>query len=582
MVYTVSLYLALTIFGIGLLIKFFSWFRYKIGDLSRDSAASGRLFAGVRGVFATIFSAGIITLVKSFFVDVVFQWRILKENPLRWVMHMLIYAGFMLLFFIHALGHNVSHPFFSTYYSTINPFLFLRDLFGLMVIGGVAIAIYRRITVRRMRLTTTAMDKYAIIILAVIIVSGVFLEAAKIVSYSRFNAMVEEYNPMDEGDQELKALKAYWQANYAVVFPTNIETTPELLEMGREVNENNCLECHSRPTSAFMSFGVAKAITPIARGLTAAGVATWLFYIHFLACFVGLAYLPFSKFFHIISTPVSLLANAVMNKREPLSANIATRRAMELDACMHCATCSTRCSVGVVYEMIPNANILPSEKLISLKALASGQSLSDQELQTIAEGSHICTSCYRCTSVCPAGINLQDLWFSIREELAQRSYPEPFILARDTITTRYNEKIKQAAAPIRPNGNELRAGLNLSVQAHTFSNCFECQTCTNVCPVVTNYENPKDQLGLLPHQIMHSLGLGLRDEALSSRMVWDCVTCYLCQENCPQGVQVADVLYELKNIGYQNLEGSGTASAQKADQVHGNLNISNENQNKYG
>ena len=81
----------------------------------------------------------------------------------------------------------------------------------------------------------------------------------------------------------------------------------------------------------------------------------------------------------------------------------------------------------------------------------------------------------------------------------------------------------------------------------TFSACFECQTCTNVCPVVSNYPNPKEKLNLLPHQIMHSLGLGLRDQALGAGMVWDCLTCYLCQEACPQGVRVTDIFWELKN-----------------------------------
>ncbi len=36
-------------------------------------------------------------------------------------------------------------------------------------------------------------------------------------------------------------------------------------------------------------------------------------------------------------------------------------------------------------------------------------------------------------------------------------------------------------------------------------------------------------------------------------MLWDCTTCYLCQEHCPQGVKVTDVLYELKNLAYQRL-----------------------------
>jgi heterodisulfide reductase subunit C len=30
-------------------------------------------------------------------------------------------------------------------------------------------------------------------------------------------------------------------------------------------------------------------------------------------------------------------------------------------------------------------------------------------------------------------------------------------------------------------------------------------------------------------------------------MLWDCLTCFQCQEQCPQGVGVTDVLYELKN-----------------------------------
>jgi heterodisulfide reductase subunit C len=34
---------------------------------------------------------------------------------------------------------------------------------------------------------------------------------------------------------------------------------------------------------------------------------------------------------------------------------------------------------------------------------------------------------------------------------------------------------------------------------------------------------------------------------MGSGMLWDCVTCYQCQEHCPQGVKVTDVLYELKN-----------------------------------
>ena len=101
---------------------------------------------------------------------------------------------------------------------------------------------------------------------------------------------------------------------------------------------------------------------------------------------------------------------------------------------------------------------------------------------------------------------------------------------------------------LTPHDRTFKSGLNLSAQAKTFSACFGCQTCTTVCPVVANYENPQEALGLLPHQIMQAAGLGLRDLAFGSNMLWDCLTCYQCQEQCPQGVWVTDVLYELKNL----------------------------------
>jgi len=37
-------------------------------------------------------------------------------------------------------------------------------------------------------------------------------------------------------------------------------------------------------------------------------------------------------------------------------------------------------------------------------------------------------------------------------------------------------------------------------------------------------------------------------------MLWDCVTCYQCQEHCPQKVKVTDILYELKNMAIEKLD----------------------------
>jgi nitrate reductase gamma subunit len=137
----------------------------------------------------TLFSTEIIKILKVILFDVLFQSRILKEDFLRWLMHMFIFAGFMLLLLMHALDKLITAKIFSNYYSTLNPFLFLRDLFGLMVLVGIAIAVYRRFVLKVPRLRNTAMDIYAILIVAVIIISGIILEGIKISSSTVFRAM---------------------------------------------------------------------------------------------------------------------------------------------------------------------------------------------------------------------------------------------------------------------------------------------------------------------------------------------------------------------------------------------------------
>jgi heterodisulfide reductase subunit C/nitrate reductase gamma subunit len=484
----------------------------------------------------------------------------------------------MLLLLMHALENFISAKLFADYYSTVNPFMFLRDLFGFMVVIGIGIAILRRFIMKVPRLKTSGMDVYAIFIVVVIIFSGILLEGVKITSHSEFQGMVEDYAGLDADDdaEEIEALESYWVENFDVVSP-NVQGPfeEEILEQGMESHEANCAECHSRPGWAFTGYAVAKTIKPIALTLDNVNTANILWYIHFLACFIGLAYLPFSKMFHIISTPVSLLANAVMEKETADPANIVTRQAMELDACTHCGTCSLRCSASTSFDVLGNEYILPAEKMTFLKTLAKGKDLSDEKLNAIREGVYLCTNCDRCTVVCPSGINLKELWFNVREDLIQRELPElltlsPFSfyrgLNRNNIATDdYHKPIEKASRAVACNFEQaMDKSMPISLSdrerdvsshlpgADTFVHCFGCQTCTTVCPVVMNYETPQEVVGLLPHQIMNCLGLGLTEMATGPQMLWDCLTCYQCQEHCPQNVKVTDVLYSLKNLSIKN------------------------------
>jgi heterodisulfide reductase subunit C/nitrate reductase gamma subunit len=482
---------------------------------------------------------------------------------------MMIFWGFILLFFMHALETVVSEKIFSYYYSTINPYMFLRDFFGFMVLIGLAIAVCRRSFMKIHRLTTNKKDVYAIFIVALIVLSGVFLEGSKIISYTDFRNMEQDFSDLGD-EEEIQNLEAYWVKNYGLVSPNITEQISlEAIAAGEEIHVESCEACHTRPQSAFAGFAVSRLMKPVGGLLDSMGMVNILYYFHILACFIALALLPFTKMLHLVTTPISLISNAVMQRNKSNPLNIATRQAIELDACVHCNTCSKTCSQGPGYDVKNNANILPSERMVSLGHYFKTKDLSSPEFMAIQEGIYLCSNCDRCTVVCPAGINLKELWYDVREEFIRSGESiTPLVLSPYSYNRIYNQEDLGAILSDMPakhakgiisskykENTDPEDVLSLTNTDNgtkdplddTFSYCFSCENCTNVCPVVMNYEKPEEVLGMLPHQIMRSIGLGLENLALGSNMLWDCVACYQCQEHCPQNVKVADIFYELKN-----------------------------------
>jgi heterodisulfide reductase subunit C/nitrate reductase gamma subunit len=553
MFFTITLELSLIICSIGLLYRIRSWFVFQIGPQADRFTGGQRVAAAVRGMATALFSRRMLNLGKVLVLDVLLQVKILKASFWRWLMHMSIFAGFLLLLLMHALDEQITRTIFPEYESTLNPFLFLRNLGGALVLAGIVIAIYRRWASWRLKFITRAGDKLALVILAVIIMSGFLLESFQIISAPIFNQMVEDYFGSDD-PKEIDALKAYWAEDFAVVFDDSTAApTSALLAKGRALHEESCAGCHSNPRSAFVSYPLAKAAQINAGLLNRVRADIWLWYVHFLACFSGLALLPFTKFFHLFSTPLRLLLNAVENRGDADPANRETGRAMGLDACTRCGVCSVHCSVAPVVNIIDNLNILPSEKLKAVKALAAGKRFDSETLAFISEGSFICTDCLRCTGLCPAGINLQDIWGASRNNLAEKGFDQPHIWVREKTAAEWAAWLEEYEA-ISPAAAQIPGAFNLCDKRETFAGCIQCTTCTNVCPVVAATDNPSRDLELTPQQIMNLLRLGLKDMAMGARMVWDCTTCYMCQEHCPNGVKVADVLYELRNMASERFQ----------------------------
>ena len=79
----------------------------------------------------------------------------------------------------------------------------------------------------------------------------------------------------------------------------------------------------------------------------------------------------------------------------------------------------------------------------------------------------------------------------------------------------------------------------------TITLCYQCGTCASSCPVakITPRFNPRVVLKL-------SL-IGERDEVISGDAIWLCCSCYNCDERCPQQVAVAEVMYALRNVAFE-------------------------------
>ncbi len=571
MLFKITLYLSLLIYSVGVLYKVSNWFRISVGMEGHEIGFTKRMSTAVSGIFRVFFSRKIWPLLNAFFWDILFQKRLLGKSRYRWAAHMMLFWGFMLLLFMHALETFIMEPLVADYASTQNPYLFLRNLGLFATLCGLAMMVFRPARTGQGKVQRTRADTFLLVILSAVLLSGLFLEAVKITSKTRFLEMVEDYSDEDT-PEAIRALEYYWVKYYGLAseqdFSGNGET---LLERGREIHETSCASCHARAQWAFLSYTISRGISPVATEIDRAGGLELLWCIHFLAAFAGLALIPFTKLFHLLASPLSLMANAVMDQDTAHPANIATRQAMELDACTHCGLCTEVCSVEMAFRVIPNANILPSEKIQRLKSLAPQKEVSPQETREILEGLYLCTNCYRCTCACPVGINLQAMWFNVRESYLQKA-PEPLVLTffsffrslkqevlgrerfqypvdqiRKTIEESSDSKANRAETIVIGEINQTKKKAIVgSLRGGSFPYCFTCTTCTSACPVTNIVDNARKELGLLPHQIIRAVNLGLVDMTFRSEMLWSCLGCYLCQDACPQGVRVADIIAELR------------------------------------
>jgi len=210
-----------------------------------------------------VFSGRFFRLVGSKLADGIFLRRSLQESVSRWVMHTLIYWPFLARFLLGLVTWAGEAFWPAARWTRVladrdTPGVALfNDLCTALVILGVLIALYRRFIRRDPRLRTGLEDKTAISLLGAAFVLGLLLEGVRLLSVG------------------LSADRAAW---------------------------------------AFLGYAVAAILRPLNLAWTQVYPVLW--YLHALLIVAVIAYLPFSKFLHILITPLVAVINTVRGGHE--------------------------------------------------------------------------------------------------------------------------------------------------------------------------------------------------------------------------------------------------------------------------
>ena len=79
--------------------------------------------------------------------------------------------------------------------------------------------------------------------------------------------------------------------------------------------------------------------------------------------------------------------------------------------------------------------------------------------------------------------------------------------------------------------------------------CYQCVRCSGVCQLskVQSFE---------PSRIIQMILEGFEDKIIESGVLWDCLTCNACLQNCPEGINFADIVrmakYKMRKSHNQN------------------------------
>ncbi|MCK4988058.1 MAG: (Fe-S)-binding protein [Desulfobacterales bacterium] len=127
--------------------------------------------------------------------------------------------------------------------------------------------------------------------------------------------------------------------------------------------------------------------------------------------------------------------------------NYSVRQVLEMAACTNCRSCADVCpavsasasgELSALYRMKGLKQILKSRTWLFQKIFRKKEP-TEEEWKHYSNTVFRCTLCGNCREVCPVGINLKQLWLSLRKDLVDsKYYPKKINMIRNNLEESHN------------------------------------------------------------------------------------------------------------------------------------------------
>ncbi|ODS33695.1 MAG: putative iron sulfur protein [Candidatus Scalindua rubra] len=325
--------------------------------------------------------------------DIFFQIKLIKINPFRWFIHVLFFFSFLELFFIGSIGNKLTKMGIWSVTKDTAWFAFLNDFCGLVIMCGLILMLIRRMVFKNPQLINTTGEIFPLFWLLLIVVTGYFVEGLR---------FLKESTLQDS---------------------TNFAFMGNIFSIIMEPLNLNWPNLHST-----------------------------IWWGHIFITFGFIAYIPYGRFFHMFSSPLSIFLSNSNPFTYPPQGGLANEESInrfsvkeliELDACTNCGECLVWCEAHSEVRM---EHVTPRGKINNLKTILKKEnsilnknSADDALIQEYSKGVFDCTLCGRCNPVCPVNIGTVSIMKKMREDLYLRDkHPEKLNLMRDADETEYN------------------------------------------------------------------------------------------------------------------------------------------------